>query len=289
MSAARVRILCLGDSLTEGYTFIPNAARGGYRYPLMQYLAPIAASKKMAIQFVGPTCENATLPMFSPPYPYMSFNQTYHGGYPGYRIDQIQGMFALPCMAADTINDNGYMQLGCWAARASVNIVLLQLGTNDILQGADATTAATKLRSLVDGMLFLMPNTIIIVAKIPPLLLANVGKNPTVVAFNAMIDLGLGGGRVPRVLVVDNYTPFILNPSLMNIDGIHPSGAPGYIKTAGQWLVVLGPLLQSLGRRRRTPRVLGAAGHGADETDEDEEYEDEMGEVSASVPEPGKR
>src|SRR6187551_463913 len=107
-----VRVMPLGDSITEG-TQVP----GGYRIGLWQRLA----SGRYTVDLVGS--------QFNGP---SSLGDHDHEGHPGWRIDQIDA------------NITG------WLNTFQPHTVLLHIGTNDILQNFNVSSAPTRLSTLID-------------------------------------------------------------------------------------------------------------------------------------------
>src|SRR3954467_9425876 len=98
-----VRVMPLGDSITEG-TQVP----GGYRIGLWQRLA----AGGYRIDFVGSQANGPA-----------ALGDHDHEGHPGWRIDQIDA------------NITG------WLATTTARTVLLHIGTNDVLQNYNLSTA----------------------------------------------------------------------------------------------------------------------------------------------------
>jgi lysophospholipase L1-like esterase len=129
----------LGDSITEGNTSGVGYIAGGYRQSLYGHLT----GDGFAPRFVGNSTTNPTATL-------TATGNAGHNGYSGYRIDQIQ---------SGIVNSN-------WMS-ANPDVVLLQIGTNDIAQNYGLSTAADRLDSLVGDIVSLKPNARIVVAKIP--------------------------------------------------------------------------------------------------------------------------
>jgi len=125
-----LRIMPLGDSITEGYD-IP----GGYRTKLYQQLA--AAGK--TVDLVGTlTYGTNQLP------------DKDHEGHSGWRIDQLD------------------VQIGSWLAATNPRTILLQIGTNDVNQNYDLANAPARLAGLIDHILLYAPTVELFVASITP-------------------------------------------------------------------------------------------------------------------------
>jgi lysophospholipase L1-like esterase len=200
-SAAGVRVMPLGDSITDGAN-VP----GGYRIELWARLARDGA----AVDFVG-SRQNGPA----------SLGDREHEGHSGWRIDELAG----------AVDD--------WLARHQPEIVLLLIGTNDILQDHAVAGAPARLGALLDRITARLPRARLLVTTLPPL-----GKpawQEQVVAFNRALPgvveaRARAGKRVQLVDAARGMTAADL------ADGIHPN-AGGYAKLAAAWHAALRPLL----------------------------------------------
>ena len=125
-----VRVMPLGDSITDGYT-VP----GGYRNGLWQRLGATGRHP----DFVG-TGYNGPV----------TLGDHDHEGHPGWRIDQIDANVAG------------------WLRSANPRTVLLHIGTNDIIQNYDLAHAPARLSALIDHIRTLAPNVQLFVAQLIP-------------------------------------------------------------------------------------------------------------------------
>ena len=200
-----VRVMPLGDSITEG-TQVP----GGYRIGLWQRLA----SGRYTVDFVGS--------QFNGP---ASLGDHDHQGHPGWRIDQID---------ANIVG---------WLNTQRPQTVLLHIGTNDILQNYNVSTAPNRLSTLIDRITATVPTAEVFVAQLIPL--SNSNQEAAVRTFNAAIP-GIVSSKVSagkRVRLVDMHSA-ITTADL--IDGIHPT-AGGYDKMAARWYSALQSVPGSIG------------------------------------------
>ena len=200
-----VRVMPLGDSITEG-TQVP----GGYRIGLWQRLA--AAKYRIDLvgsQFNGPS----------------NLGDHDHQGHPGWRIDQIDGSI------------NG------WLRNTTPRTVLLHIGTNDILQNYNVSSAPNRLSTLIDHITTAVPSADVFVATIIPL--SNSSQENAVRTFNAAIP-GIVQSKVnagKHVRLVDMHSALTTGDL---IDGIHPT-ANGYDKMAARWYSALQSVPGSIG------------------------------------------
>lgn len=200
-----VRVMPLGDSITEG-TQIP----GGYRIGLWQRLV----NGGYTVDFVGSQANGPA-----------DLGDRDHQGHPGWRIDQID---------ANIVG---------WLNTQQPRTVLLHIGTNDILQNFDVSTAPNRLSTLIDRITTTAPNAEVFVAQI--ITLTNSNQAAAVRTFNAAIP-GIVQSKVnagQRVHLVDMHSA-LTTADL--IDGIHPT-ANGYDKMAAVWYSALQSVSGSIG------------------------------------------
>src|SRR6266536_3824928 len=128
-TAGPIRIMPLGDSLTDGFD-VP----GGYRIELWSLLA----GDGLCVDFVGSLTNGPrTMP------------DRDHEGHSGWRIDQIAG------------------SAGPWLERHRPQIVLLLVGTNDVVQDFALAAAPGRLGALIDQITGALPESRVVVASIP--------------------------------------------------------------------------------------------------------------------------
>ncbi|SEG69539.1 Lysophospholipase L1 [Actinacidiphila yanglinensis] len=124
-----VRIMPLGDSITDGYTPYP----GGYRVTLWQDLAGAGH----LVDFVGSQTNGPA-----------ELGDHDHEGHPGWRIDQLD---------ANIVG---------WLNATDPRTILLHIGTNDINQDDDVADAPARLSTLIDHILRTKPDVQLFVARI---------------------------------------------------------------------------------------------------------------------------
>jgi lysophospholipase L1-like esterase len=209
-----VRVMPLGDSITDG-TQVP----GGYRIGLWQRFG----SGGFRVDFVGT--------QFNGP---ANLGDHDHEGHPGWRIDQID---------ANIVN---------WMQTFTPHTVLLHIGTNDVLQNFNVSTAPNRLSTLIDHITNTSPSTEVFVAQIIPL--ANASQDATVRTFNAaipgIVQSKVNAGR--HVHLVDMHSA-LTTADL--IDGVHPT-AGGYDKMAARWFSALQSVPGSIGNPTTSTNVL---------------------------------
>lgn len=223
VQAAPLRIMLIGDSITEGDA-------GGYRYPLFQ---KITAASGMP-NFVGRRNGRLSDPA--------EFVDDDHEGYSAYRIDEITsgiGFWNAPPIET---------RLKDWDPA----IVTIHAGTNDAQQhyyfGGDATlgipSAIDRLDDMVSRIIAYNPQIYIIVSQIIP---ANAPASERTINYVKRLNLLIPDlvarhqAMGHKVSLVDMYTPMLAYP---NPDGIHPSaeGAQVMAEVYFQGMKALGVL-----------------------------------------------
>jgi len=190
--SAGLRLMPIGDSITAGYR---SSTGNGYRGPLW----PELINDGDALDFVGSQRSGV---MFDPD----------NEGYFGDRIDQIAGLI------------NGELAL------YQPNVVLLHIGTNDLGQNYQLSTAPNRLASLIDQILAADPGVTILVAQLIPNSTGWVQSD--INAYNSQIP-GIVQARVNAGKHVYTVSMSSLNLGDLN-DGLHPNDG-GYQKMADNW------------------------------------------------------
>lgn len=188
------RVMPLGDSITDGLQSL-----GGYRSDLWQYMK----ADGMKVDFVGSRTSG-------PP----QLGDRDNEGHPGWRIQQL---------ATHTRN---------WLLKYRPDVVLLQIGTNDVIQRRDLRSAPARLAALIDLITTTMPSAQVYVATLTPL--AAKANETRVRAYNAAIP-GIVAARASagrHVHLVDMHAA--LGKHDLFADGIHPTNG-GYAKMAARW------------------------------------------------------
>jgi lysophospholipase L1-like esterase len=142
-----VRIMPLGDSITDGYN-VP----GGYRIGLWQR----TVNAGRAVDFVGSGSNGPA-----------NLGDHDHEGHSGWRIDELDSNI-----------------IG-WLRTANPRTILLHIGTNDIGQNYDVGNAPARLSALIDHIRGLAPNVELFVAQIIPT--SNTGNEAKTQTFNAAL------------------------------------------------------------------------------------------------------
>nr|WP_211122461.1 SGNH/GDSL hydrolase family protein [Streptomyces yatensis] len=143
-----VRVMPLGDSITDGFTPYP----GGYRVGLWQRLA----AGGYTVDFVGSQSNGPT-----------ELGDHDHEGHSGWRIDQLDA------------------DINTWLRQSDPRTVLLLIGTNDLNQNHDIAKAPARLSLLIDHIRAAKPRCELFVATVPPQ--SNATLESRVRAYNAAI------------------------------------------------------------------------------------------------------
>jgi lysophospholipase L1-like esterase len=239
-SHAQITIMPVGDSGTLGvdsYTL----TSGGYRDPLYHDLT----ASSIAFTFVGANNDSATPDL-------TAAAQTFHNGYGHYRINDIlDNLDGNVQPVASDGNRGGYWLTGghgTGRAAVSPDLVLLEIGANDLLQHTDPqnptptdaqflTDLEDRLHHLITTFHDLSPHTVFLVAGIYPF--KNSPQfNTQIAAYNAYIKNTLVPS-LPYTHFVDNYACFanadgsVIDP-LIGSDNVHPTRY-GYPLMAENW------------------------------------------------------
>ena len=217
-----LRILALGDSMTEG--FVPQW-KGGYRARLFQ--TAHRAGKHLAFvgsRFDGPlTIDGVCFPRA-------------HEGHSGKNIDFIATL--IPEVLS-----------------SKPKIILLMVGANDVLRRGDANydaaalgDAPNRLGRLLDSLVAAEPDALVVVAKIPltdprnPLhpeepvnpLVSAAAWDASIRTYNEGVESVVRQRMVAgaRIALADMHTGF--TPAMLGEDGTHPN-EDGYQHIASVW------------------------------------------------------
>lgn len=196
-----IRIMPLGDSITQG-----DRNHNSYRRSLWLKLRQAGYD----INFVGSTRSHY---LGNPPNSDFDLD---HEGHWGWQADEVLA------------------QIDGWTEQANPDIVLIHLGTNDILRGQSFESTIAELRSLIQTMRKRNPNLKILLAQLIP----SQGGETLTQQFNQQIFVlarSLNSKTSP-VILVDQFSGF--NASQDTYDGLHPNEL-GEQKMANRWFQAL--------------------------------------------------
>ena len=231
------RIMPLGDSITEG-KFVST---GGYRVILQQRLKALG----YAVQFVGK--EDDGRPGSETGFSQGMTNPN-HEGYGSFRIDEIDGGGSEEGHVAPPIAQT--------MAADRPDVILMMLGTNDVLQQHDLGGLLGRLDGLVGDVFSAKKTVTLVIASLTPL--SDRGRDAIAQTYNSGIPLIAAKYRARGVKVVFADMHGALDPSDLS-DGIHPT-ASGFQKMADVWMAALTGIAPAAALPTSpAPRVKGAA------------------------------
>jgi len=199
------RIMPLGNSITHA-----DSSHDSYRRELWHRLE----ARGFDVDFVGSMSSN-----FGGGPPTKDFDLD-HEGHWAWRADEILG------------------EVRAWADTHLPDIVLLHIGTNDILQSQSVSSTVNDIDAIIQNLRIANPDVVILLAKIIPHSLPNTPVN----GLNNEIP-GLASRKdrpESPVIVVDQHTGF--NPNNDLYDGVHPDRS-GEVKMATKFENALVPFL----------------------------------------------
>jgi lysophospholipase L1-like esterase len=243
VAATPLDIYPLGDSITWGYT-PTTATPGGYRSTLDALLTQAGIDHHL----IGTQHDNATPAM-------TATGQDGHDGHLGYRIEQDDA--DLDGVAGAPTDAGGHWLTGTdTRAPLDPDVVLVHLGTNDILQAYDpgrayldnqpfkfpadreqfVTDLTLRLEALLDSIHELRPDALVIVATIAPITRGTLhDRIPPIYAAHVRELVARLQSEGRAVALADVYDAFVthgptasfVTPGLISADGVHPT-ASGY-------------------------------------------------------------
>ncbi|HEV8245750.1 MAG TPA: SGNH/GDSL hydrolase family protein [Polyangiaceae bacterium] len=214
-------VLPFGDSITAGAN---STDTGGYRSPLFH----LAHANGHDPLFVG-GMENGPATVDG-----VAFSN-HHEGHPGYKID-VSGSsdwYGITPMVEGVMSTQ------------HPEIILLMIGTNDVLQSYDLAEAPNRLAILLDKIITAAPDACLVVAMATPL--SDDAGDAQIQEYNSHIP-GLVSSRASdgkHIGWVDMHSAFTANANYETdylADGIHPKDA-GYALMASTWYDAIQGLL----------------------------------------------
>ncbi len=188
-SIVPLRVMPIGDSITEGYQSSPGQFGNGYRYPLQQDIQNMG----QMIQFVGDQSDG-------------TMNNPQNEGFSAKEIAYIASQ-AVPSAAS-------------WRP----NVALILAGTNDVNGNDDIANAPGRLDSMINGLFNSAPDATMLVAGLPPSF--DTAFNSNLQAFNvsvrALVSQRQNSGQHVEYVDMSN-----LDPNADKADALHPNPA-GY-------------------------------------------------------------
>ncbi len=193
-SSIDARIMPLGDSITYGIGSTPSGLNG-YRKPLYQMLTENGYN----VEFVGSQFNG-------------DFNDCDHEGYPGWFSYQIR--------------DNVYN----WLINNPADVVLLHIGTNDIVQGTQDPAIIGQILDNIDSYESSQNRQVIVLVARIILEVGDVKTSAFNSAVAALVQNRIANGDLLAMVDLEHA----LNYSTDMADTLHPNDN-GYLKMAQQW------------------------------------------------------
>ena len=198
-----LRIMPLGDSITEG-----ERGHDSYRRVLWQRLNGAGCMVDLVGSKSGVSKGSRDSGSESPPH--ADYDQD-HEAYWGYSVNEL-----LPRVSG-------------LVGQSNPDVVLIHVGTNDVLDGQSASGVASELGGMIDAIRASKPDVHILLAKIIPASPNATGTS----AFNRLIE-DLASRRSSAgspIKVVDQASGYAVSD---NYDGVHP-GPSGESKLGNKW------------------------------------------------------
>ena len=208
---APVKVMSLGDSITEGQT-----GHAGWRYWLWNGLQENGYTN---VDFIG-----SQAGAFLGPPLYANYDQD-HEGYWGARVDQL--ILHMP-----SIFGRGHIP----------DIALIHVGHNDIIQGQSIAVTAGEILALISKIREANRDCKFFIAKVIPTTDPWAAANLQL--LNTLIEAWGPAFSLPSspIVIVDQATGF--NTSTDLYDGVHPNEL-GETKMSENWLRAIAPALGS--------------------------------------------
>ena len=205
--AGTLRIMPLGDSITLGRG---DRRIDGYR----RELGTLLASAAVRHDFVGSQSDGTGA-------------DNDHEGHSGWTIAETRG------------------RIHGWLSSARPDVILLDLGTNDLLQGYDPVGAGARLADLIDTILASSPDVRVVLATLVittpaadrPVRPSRARAAPLLLTYNTEVRR-IAAARAPRVRLAEMAG--VRGDETR--DGVHPLPR-GYRKMARRWYRQLGLIL----------------------------------------------
>jgi hypothetical protein len=204
-----ITVLPLGDSITSG-----NSKHMTYRYPLwVKFIDSGFNFDGIHFDFVGSQNFDYNGAQVRPDHRGHSFDHN-HEGHPGWHAEQILAI------------------LPTWLKRYTPGIVLLHIGTNDVMANQTTLSTTDEIEQIITVLRDDNPKVIVLLAKIIP------NRDPIVnqriIELNQRIDsIAISKSTVESpVVIVDQNLGF--NVTEDTDDGVHPNRT-GAEKIAQKW------------------------------------------------------
>jgi hypothetical protein len=213
-----IRVLPLGDSITSG-----NSKHMTYRYPLwIKFIDSGFNFDGIHFDLVGSQNSNHNGTRVWPDHRGHSFDHE-HEGHPGWRAEQILAI------------------LPTWLQSYTPDIVLLHIGTNDVMANQTTLSTTTEIEQIITVLRGDNPRVIVLLAEIIPN--RDPILNQRIIELNQRIDsIAMSKSTVESpVVIVDQNLGF--NVTEDTDDGVHPNRT-GAEKIAQKWFEAIAKAVQ---------------------------------------------
>jgi hypothetical protein len=213
-----ITVLPLGDSITSG-----NSKHMTYRYPLwVKFIDSGFNFDGIHFDFVGSQNFDHNGAQVWPDHRGHSFDHN-HEGHPGWRAEQILAI------------------LPTWLKRYTPGIVLLHIGTNDVMANQTTLSTTDEIKQIITVLRDDNPKVIVLLAKIIPN--GDPIVNQRIIELNQRIDsIAISKSTVESpVVIVDQNLGFNITED--TDDGVHPNRT-GAEKIAERWFEAVAKAVQ---------------------------------------------
>jgi len=217
---AQVKIMAVGDSITEGFTADPPAGTGLGTASYRQEFENLLNQSNCSFEMVGSRRTNARR---NP----LVFTGD-HEGYSGHTADNfVTGRAPNPGIDASM-------------AEHTPDVVLLHLGSNDMFQGQNIQETVLEIEDVVSRILNANGNAKILVANVIPWFGDSNSDNSdipgSIQTLGTQITTAIDAMGNPNVILTDVRSGY--TQSLMQADGVHPN-ADGEVHIADAFAAAL--------------------------------------------------
>lgn len=210
--AAPVKIMAVGDSITEGYTPRPQNGTAPGTASYRKYFETLVSQSNCNYEMVG--SKSKTYTGNGAP---SAFNGL-HEGWSGQKANQIRD--GLDSNSNGTIDRWENSGIDSMMATHSPDVVLLHFGSNDMRVGETPASTVTETKDIISRILNANGNATVLVANVIPWY-ANSTIDSRIKTFRSQLTTAIIAMGNPKVILADvasNYTK-----AMMQTDLVHPN------------------------------------------------------------------
>ncbi len=216
-TAAPLRVLCLGDSITQGLTVAGSNGGYSWRYPLWKSMIEAGYN----VDFIGSiNYGNGTEQVIPPPVNGIPFDRD-HEGHAAWRADEILNgkPGELP-----GVGGAGSGRLSQWLATYRADIAVIMIGTNDCILRQNGDSTAAEILAITRAIQADSPGASVFICSLPntTISVAQASLIQTNANLFANVD-SLWSTASSRVKFVNCTTGY--NATTHNYDGLHPNAS----------------------------------------------------------------